>query len=178
MRLAHVLPVNDKSFIAMKTQCENWAAPWAHLRDHAKPIAPRDVDELREVREMLPPSKAHIKRLQRERPVVVVAKPKVSRPDGQRLAHVEMQAVRKSVLVAAGQARKPYVAHPLPRKPLPDVPPSSPASADKTFIANNKAERDHMVALSKMVYANFQPDEARILRVFGSVEAWERAKRV
>ena len=162
----------------MKTQCSNWAEPWAHLRDNAKPIAPRDVDELAEVRVMVPPSKAHIKRLQRVRPVVVVARAKPTAPDTARLVHNSIQQIRRDVVKAAGQAKAAYVAHPLPRKPLPPIPPAPTGPSDKTFIASNKAERDHMVALSKMVYANFQPDEARILRVFGSVEAWERAKRV
>lgn len=60
-----------KSEIA--TQCSHWAPTWAYLRDNAKPIVPDDVAQLREVREMMPPSKAHVKRLQRQRALVVKA---------------------------------------------------------------------------------------------------------
>jgi hypothetical protein len=62
-------------------QCEEWAPVWAHLRDHAKPVQPRDVWDLREVRDMgAPTSKAHVKRIQRlsARPAVTTAH---ARPD-------------------------------------------------------------------------------------------------
>lgn len=55
----------------ISTQCANWAPTWAYLRDHAKPVVPDDVGQLAEVREQKAPSKAHIKRLTRVRPLVV-----------------------------------------------------------------------------------------------------------
>lgn len=58
------------------SQSEQFHEAWAYLRDNAKPVEPHDVWDLRVVREQLPPSKAHIKRLQRARPVVTIARRK------------------------------------------------------------------------------------------------------
>lgn len=91
----------------IKTQCSNWAEPWAQLRDHAKPVVPRDVDELAMVREMTAPSKGHVKRLTRVRPVVVIVRPKAPQPPcGARLAHNAVRVMREAVVAAAGQKRE------------------------------------------------------------------------
>lgn len=162
----------------ISTQCANWAPTWAHLRDNAKPVVPDDVGQLAEVREMLPPSKAHVKRLTRVRPVVVKAQRFVeagSDPAGGRAAHNAVTSRAMAMLAKHGMAPKPYVARPLESKPLPLIPPA-PVGHAKEAGPDYRKERQHMLAMAKMVYRDFVPDEARIIRVFGSVEAWERAK--
>lgn len=48
-------------------QSDAFHESWSYLRDNAKPIREIDVWELREAREVFPPSKAHVKRLLRRR---------------------------------------------------------------------------------------------------------------
>jgi hypothetical protein len=82
------------------TQAESYADLWAAHRDQARPVTPADVWGLREDRHFQPPSKAHLKRLARIRPVVVVAKAKPpSAPDPVVLRH--NQAVTASMAVRA-----------------------------------------------------------------------------
>lgn len=57
-------------------QCDQYEPFWAAHRDNWKPCTPADVWGLREDRTFQPPSKAHLKRLTRVRPVVVVARPR------------------------------------------------------------------------------------------------------
>lgn len=162
----------------ISTQCANWAPTWAHIRDYGKPVVPDDVGQLAEVRAMVPPSKAHVKRLTRLRPAVV--KPQHfaevgADPGGARAAHNAVVARANAMLAKHGLKPSPYKAHPLPAKPLPLLPPVS-SEPRKAEVRSYRAERAHMLAMAKMVSRDFVPDEARILRVFGSTEAWERAK--
>lgn len=60
------------------TQAESYADLWAAHRDRAGPLTPDDVWGLREDRHFQPPSKGHLKRLARVRPVVT---PLVARPE-------------------------------------------------------------------------------------------------
>ena len=53
-------------------QSEQFHEQWAYLRDNARPVVPDDVFDLRAVREFQPPSKAHVKRLERVRPTVTI----------------------------------------------------------------------------------------------------------
>lgn len=56
-------------------QCDQYAPYWEKHRDDWKPSTPADIWGLREDREFTAPSRAHIKRLERVRPEVVVARP-------------------------------------------------------------------------------------------------------
>lgn len=164
----------------ISTQCANWAPTWAHLRDHAKPVVPDDVGQLAEVREQTPPSKAHVKRLTRLRPVVGRVQKFLEvgdDPTAARAAHNATIAKAHAMLAKHGLATKPYVAHPLPPKPAPVVVPEPPRAHPLEQARDYRVERAHMIAMAKMVHRDFQPDDARIMRVFGSHEAWERAKR-
>jgi hypothetical protein len=49
----------------MKTQSEQFAETFCHLRDNAKPYTEQDAADLAHVRAPMPPSKAHLKRLAR-----------------------------------------------------------------------------------------------------------------
>jgi len=57
------------------TQAESYADLWTQHRDYWKPCTPDDIHGLREDREFEPPSRAHRKRLARDRPEVTVARP-------------------------------------------------------------------------------------------------------
>lgn len=57
----------------ISTQCAGYADLWAAHRDNMRPVTPADVWGLREDRDFQPPSRAHIKRLQRVRPMVTRA---------------------------------------------------------------------------------------------------------
>lgn len=48
---------------------------WPHMRDNAKPLSENDAWKLLEARTYCPPSKAHVKRLKRPRPLLSRARP-------------------------------------------------------------------------------------------------------
>lgn len=92
----------------ISTQCANWAPTWAHLRDHAKPVVPDDVGQLAEVREQTPPSKAHVKRLTRLRPVVGRVQKFLEvgdDPRGSRLTHNQVINRANAMLAKHGMKR-------------------------------------------------------------------------
>lgn len=112
-------------------QSDQFHETWAYLRDHAKPIRPDDVADLRAVREFQPPSRAHIKRIERVRPFVLVATPK---PVSDVTRRIELnQAV--AIARAYGLVPAPYVARPLPPKPV------NRTTPDKARIAPDHAAR-------------------------------------
>lgn len=83
------------------TQCEAYEPFWRKHRDDWRPCTPDDVHGLREDRTFQPPSKAHLKRLARPRPVVT---PAVARPapDHSRRreinqAHAAARVVREAI---------------------------------------------------------------------------------
>lgn len=64
----------------------HWEDVWPFLRDHARPTTPYAAEQLAKCRTYAPPSKAHIKRLKRERPLVLkVQKPQPKPPCAARL---------------------------------------------------------------------------------------------
>lgn len=69
------------------TQAESYADLWEHHRDRAGPVKADDVFALRDDRTFQPPSRGHLKRLQRVRPEVT---PIIPRPalDNSRRAEV------------------------------------------------------------------------------------------
>ena len=82
-------------------QSDQFHETWAYLRDHAKPIVPDDVHDLREVRTFQPPSRAHLKRVARPRPLVTPAVPRPE-PDHSRRreinqAHAAARVVREAI---------------------------------------------------------------------------------
>lgn len=65
-------------------QSDQFHETFAYLRDNARAVRPDDVYALREAREFQAPSRAHIKRLQRERLAVSPATPKLVTDPGNR----------------------------------------------------------------------------------------------
>ena len=58
------------------TQAESYADLWAAHRDQVRPLSPADAWKLREDREFQPPSRAHVRRIQRSHePASMVATP-------------------------------------------------------------------------------------------------------
>lgn len=91
------------------TQAESYADLWAQHRDHAGPVKADDVFALRDDRDFQAPSRAHLKRIERPRPMVTLAE----RP---RLADTTRRAEINRALAfakAAGLVPAPYVARPL-----------------------------------------------------------------
>lgn len=108
-------------------QSEQFHEQWAYLRDHAKPIVPDDVYDLRAVREFQPPSRAHVKRIQRVRPVVVVARPRPDVLTADRLAHNEAATLGLAVSrLVRPNYHAAQVARPLPYNRPPPIEPGAP----------------------------------------------------
>lgn len=77
-------------------QSDQFHESFAYIRDNARAVRPDDVYALAEAREFAPPSRAHIKRIERVRPTVTKAEPKVVSDLGDR---------RRMVNAAAAMAR-------------------------------------------------------------------------
>ncbi len=95
-------------------QCEQYAPFWEAHRDNWKPSTPADVWGLREDREFEPPSRAHVKRIERVRPVVVVRRP-VKVDTSVRADLNRRVQLSKEVLKACGCERVVHVARPVER---------------------------------------------------------------
>jgi hypothetical protein len=161
-------------------QCDQWAPVWEKLRDTAKPVQPHDVWDLRAARDMgPPPSKAHRKRLalKAARPEITIARPRPA-PDTSARAH-KIEAMNLGREIARMVRPQDFMApKPLDRvRPAPQPPKAQLRNepADP-FAARRRLKRDHMLAMSKMVYKVYEPTLEDILFAFGSVEAWETAK--
>lgn len=89
------------------TQAESYADFWVAHRDRAGPLSPADVWGLREDREFVAPSKAHVKRLTRVRPVVTRADAKVPDVSARQSLAQRVRAGRQ-VLEACGCLPPPY----------------------------------------------------------------------
>lgn len=159
------------------SQSEVFHETWAYLRDNAKPIVPQDVYDLEAVRAPMPPSKAHIKRIMRKsgQPVIRVV---IKRPAPDRAAREHhLQAARLGLAIKRKfRPNTTAPASPVPRPPAPPLPPAHVSAAVHDERKCKRAKRDHMIALSKMVYRTYEPDLADVIDAFGSVEAWEKAK--
>jgi hypothetical protein len=91
------------------TQAESYADLWGQHRDYAGPVKADDVFALRDDRDFQPPSRAHIKRIERARPEITLA----SRP---RLSDtVRRREINQALAFAkrAGLVPQAYVARPL-----------------------------------------------------------------
>ena len=111
-------------------QSDQFHETFAYLRDNARAVRPDDVYALREAREFQAPSRAHIKRIERVRPMVLVATPK---PVSDVTRRIELnQAV--AIARAYGLVPAPYVARPLPPKPV------NRTTPDKARLAPDHAE--------------------------------------
>jgi hypothetical protein len=146
---------------------------WGWLRDHAKPTTPYAADQLAMCRTYEPPSKAHLKKLSKLRLAVTPAR---ARPEPDRSARID-----QTRLVAMGQAvAKLHVrdmsARPEPRQ-YPVTPPIRRASHREPDYAAEFAalDRKHMLEMRRTMGEKFQPTQDRIIRTWGSMEAWENA---
>lgn len=81
------------------TQAESYEPFWRQHRDYWRACTPDDVHGLIEDRTFVPPSKAHIKRIQRPRPLVTLAHPTTAPDRSARVLH--NQAVAASHVVRA-----------------------------------------------------------------------------
>jgi hypothetical protein len=115
-------------------QSEQFHEQWAYLRDHAKPIVPDDVFDLRAVREFQPPSKAHLKRIARERPAVTPLRDRPKLSDGQR------ERINSALRYGHAVERFHRPNKFLPAQPLPYVRPA-PIEPGAPRVAADHAER-------------------------------------
>lgn len=78
---------------------------WPHIRDNAKPINEADAWRLLEARTYCPPSKAHIKRLQRFRETFARRGPQRPVDTSARAHHNDLAAMGREALAVADRAR-------------------------------------------------------------------------
>lgn len=91
------------------TQAESYADSWAQHRDYAGPVKADDVFALRDDRDFQAPSRAHVKRIQRERPEITLAgRPRLSDTVRRREINQALAFAKR-----AGLVPEPYVARPL-----------------------------------------------------------------
>ena len=76
-------------------QSDQFHEAWAQVRDYARPVLPDDVYFLDEARADAPPSRAHVKRLQRVRPEITAAQPRVA------LDYTRQQQINQAVSAGA-----------------------------------------------------------------------------
>ena len=89
------------------TQAESYEPFWRAHRDNWKPCTPDDVHGLAEDRTFTPPSKGHIKRIRRFRPVVTPCEPRPVLDNSRRReinqAHVHAAGVREAIARAKSE---------------------------------------------------------------------------
>lgn len=120
------------------TQAEQYEPFWRAHRDSWKPVTPADVWGLREDRTFQPPSKGHLKRLARMRPIVTPAEKRQRDADGARAAVNQRAAAGKRVLAACGCLPVQYVARPADKQFIDPVPP--PPATPERRAAQRHAE--------------------------------------
>lgn len=88
------------------TQAEQYEPFWRQHRDYWKPCTPDDVHGLAEDRTFQPPSRAHLKRLTRERPEVTVARPRPPIDNSRRREINQAHAAARVVREAMARAKR------------------------------------------------------------------------
>jgi hypothetical protein len=68
---------------------------WPWMRDHARPTTPYAREQLEKCRTYEAPSKAHIKRIKRDRPMVLRARKTVPCDAAPRLLHNDLMAIAR-----------------------------------------------------------------------------------
>lgn len=175
----------------MFTQSGQIGEQWSHIRDFQdRGISRDDGRELFHITkvEFQAPSKAHLKRLARPRPMVVVKRraAPVAKPQNERFNAVRAQALeivainnphaaakrlgKLSQMFSAKHPSHPFV----PAKPqaAPVAKPRDPDCAVPAWRRDSN-QRNHLIALEKMLYRPFVPTLDQccdIFAIFGSYD--------
>lgn len=175
----------------MQTQSRHIGEQWSHIRDHqSRGISESDARELFHITrvEYQPPSKAHLKRLKRERLAVTVArrmpprdKPEVRAHNATRAKALDIVAINNPHKAAARLGRlsemfsAKHTVHPFVQsKPAPT--PAKPAEPSALpSWRRNRRQREHLIALERMTGRNWKPNLEQacdIFALFGSYKAF------
>ena len=153
---------------------------YRHLRDFGKPISQRDAADYCAIRAPQPPSRAHLKRLERHRENrPFVEKPREYAPPSEQTkinrkqldffkSQMAMLGGTRTIAVPEPVEREYMYVEPVQRKEQwPEAKPLGPTPEQAA-----KLERDHLVALGR---ANIEISMFRILDAFGSFECFRKA---
>lgn len=169
----------------MKTQASQFGENFAYVRDNYKGVSESDARELFHICqvEYLPPSKAHIKRLKRRRPLVLKSRPTPPKP--QKAAAITKAAAQGRAIAAINSpnivkanrdaipAREIVRPHVFSAKHRPLMGPK------RESAMKDNAKRNFYVTLGKgRVYSQYRPDldsACEIFRLFGSWKAYRAA---
>jgi hypothetical protein len=153
---------------------------WGFCRDTMKGESEADAYALAEIRRYRPRTMAEIMsvRAKAMRPEIVPAMPaRDPRDNAKRADYNALQRYARQVRSAIRSEAPP---EPNPAPPPPPcatlVKASEKSSAPRYDDKARKLKRDHMIAMSKMVYSDYQPSEEDIIYAFGSVAEWEHDK--
>lgn len=159
------------------SQSEQIGESWAYCRDNLKGESEADAYALAEIRRYKPLDirKVQMVLAKANAPKVVPARPaRDPRASSSRANYNELQKYARMMRPAPVAEPNP------PRPPAPVVCPvvsAKASSAPRYDDKARKAKREHMMAMAKMVYSDYNPSEADIIYAFGSIEHWEEEKR-
>lgn len=168
---------------------------YTYMRDNAKPVTEQDAADLAKIRAPQPPSKAHLKRLaragqgyvpephrlpERSSPARVRqdwAKAQLAQLGGTRtIASANGKPRGEEVFIyAAGASELSERAARAPRVALGSVDAKSGDIPKSSTDKDKSLKRDHMLAMGKMLYRDYQPDMFDVIDAFGSMEAYNKA---
>lgn len=169
------------------TQAKQFGESWSYIRDFQnRGVSQDDARELLHITriEFAPPSRAHVKRLKRERPTVLTLKRRDPLPDAAHVAYNQRDRDAKAIVrLLKPDFKTPMATRcPNPRKPYVHVPaplPKSEREHDARQAETNSRtalRRDHLVALGKcrrnLLSAKLSLE---ILEIFGDFDKYLEA---
>lgn len=145
----------------MQTQSSQFGESWAYVRDNAVGVSANDGRELFHITkvEFLPPSKAHLKRLSRARPIStpIRRKPTPENPSFVALNHRRCLALNILAINSPNKAeiiRNRGKTSEQPARPSPPfVPKASPSPSSTTEAISwrrNENQKRHLLAMAKL----------------------------
>lgn len=166
-----------------------------YMRDVKKPTTPTEAEALDKLHAPQPPSKAHLKRLARAGHGLVPEPRRLPERSSEALLRQEWAKAQwsqlggtRTIASANGKPRVEQVflysaantelkerAARTPRvAPGPALAPATPKTGNipKT---DTRLKQAHILAMSKLVYSEYEPDMLEVIEAFGSIEAYNRA---
>lgn len=161
------------------------AEVWTKQRDHAKPVSMQDAADLVKARTFTPPSKAHLKRLERHaRDVKFVEQARAYAPLSA-VAAMQRDFIKEQKAKLGGTRTVAAWTPPMYEKPRPAVNQIEPIQKQEMWPERKplgpsprekrRLERDRLIALARMVFTADEPDFVAIMEAFGSFEAYWKA---
>lgn len=175
----------------MQTQSRHIGEQWSHIRDYqSRGISEDDARELFHIAqvEFQPPSKAHLKRLTRPRPLVLHKRPEKPRDKPEVRAHnaarakaLDIVAINNphkaaarrgklSEMFSAKHSSHPFVPKAAAKPDRPDKP------ADASGVPSWRRgvnQRNSLIALERLVYREFHPTLDQACDIFALFGSWE-----